>query len=61
MLMQFLLVVFLEDLTIADVTLKRWDGAEDKVGGPGTYGCPFHQAALEAEAAGINGSNVREL
>ncbi|MGF1566875.1 MAG: pyridoxamine 5'-phosphate oxidase family protein [Nodosilinea sp.] len=35
----------------ADVTLKRWDGSEGTVGGPGTYGCPFHQAALEAEAA----------
>ncbi len=41
----------------ADVTLNRWDGAEDKIGGPGTYGCPFHRAVLEAEAEEASGMN----
>ena len=47
----------------ADVTLKRWDGAEGQVGGPGTDGCPFHRAALEAEAqaADINGGSAKEI
>ncbi|MEO1145164.1 MAG: pyridoxamine 5'-phosphate oxidase family protein [Cyanobacteria bacterium J06638_22] len=47
----------------ADVTLKRWDGAEDQVGGPGTYGCPFHQAALEAESqsSDMSSGNAKEL
>ena len=33
----------------AGVTLERWEGAEGKIGGPGTYGCPFHQSASEAD------------
>lgn len=47
----------------ADVTLKRWDGAEDKVGGPGTYGCPFHRAALAAEtqSSDMNGSDAKAI
>lgn len=35
------------------VTLQRWAEAEGKVGGPGTYGCPFMaaaQAASQSEA-----------
>lgn len=34
----------------ADVTLKRWSGGNGLVGGPGTYGCPFHAAAQAAES-----------
>jgi uncharacterized protein len=47
----------------ADVTLKRWDGAEDKLGGPGTYGCPFHRAVLEAEtqAFEMNGGDAKAV
>jgi uncharacterized protein len=47
----------------AGVTLKRWDGAEGQVGGPGTYGCPFHRAAMEveAQAADVDGGSAQEI
>lgn len=39
------------------VTLQRWSESEGKVGGPGTYNCPFMAAAQAAQAESSQNSH----